>query len=269
MGVSKYADSSLDLELAAKDAKDVSALFSRLAGVSETKILTLTNEEATASAIFRIEEFLLQASVDDEVIFFGAAHGVLDENLEYVFCTHDFDPKDASNTGVKLDAIVGAIRKGASRKCSILLDTCQAGPVGERDAQLLAANKGPSLNVTSIKRSPITTVKTELSVAQTSRYIEEMFLMPGTLRGIHIIGASSAAGFALEAEGGLNGVFTSALIEALQSGKADTNSDQVVSIDELKEYLDTRVVELTSGDQRPSIVASERDQDMRFPVGSL
>lgn len=267
MGVSKYADSALDLDLAAKDAEDVAAMFLRLSGVSETKTLVITDEEAVASAISRIEEFLAQAGVDDEVIFFGAAHGVLDGNLDYVFCTHDFDPADASNTGVKLDAIVNAIRKGASRKRLILLDTCQAGAVGERDAQLLSANSGPALNVTSISRSPITTVETGMSVAQTNRYIEEMFLMPGTLKGIHIIGGSSAAGFALELDGILNGVFTSALIEALQSGKADVNGDREVSIDELKEYLENRVVELTSGVQQPSIVASEKNQAMWFPVG--
>lgn len=228
--------------------------------------MVLTDSEATASAISKINDFPANASVNDEVIFFGAAHGVLDENLEYVFCTYDFDPARASTTGLKLESIIAAIRNGNSRRCLILLDTCQAGPVGEKEAQLLVANNGPTLNVTSIRRSPISMKNNQLKISETSRYIEEMFLLPGSLEGVHVIGASSATGFALEFEGSLNGVFTSALIEAIREGKADRNKDRSVSIEESQEYLNHRVANLTSGAQQPSIVAAEKDQDIEFIV---
>lgn len=266
LGVSLYANPALNLDLAAKDAEDVAAMLAGLGGVSETKSLVLTDNKVTKNSVAEIESFLSSAKENDEVIFFGAAHGVLDENLEYVFCSHEFDPADASGTGIRMESIIGAVRKGKSRKCLILLDTCQAGAVGEREAQLLAKNQGPALEATTISRSPITTIETGLSVVETRRYIEEMFLLPGSLEGIHVIGASSAAGFALEIDGILNGVFTSALIEGLRQGLGDRNGDGSVGVEELKVYLNQRVSELTNGNQRPSIVASEDDQIMSFPV---
>ncbi|MEM7699732.1 MAG: caspase family protein, partial [Verrucomicrobiota bacterium] len=266
LGVSEYSGPVRHLDLAAKDAVDVAALFEKLGGTQRTETLVLTDSEVTRGAVSEIEEFLSSAAEDDEVIVFGAAHGVLDRNLEYVFCSHEFDPMRPAETGISMESLIGAVRKGRARRCLILLDTCQAGAVGEREMQLLAQNQSPAMEVTEINRSPITSIETDLTAIEASRYIEEMFLLPGTLEGIHVIGASSAAGYALEINGVLNGVFTSAVIEGLGEGRADRDGNGFAGVDELEEYLERRVVELTGGRQRPSIVASERDQAMRFPL---
>jgi hypothetical protein len=100
-----------------------------------------------------------------------------------------------------------------------------------------------------------------LSAEGQQRFIEEMFLLPGLHRGINIIGASGGAEFALESALWNNGVFTATIIEALRDKKADLNGDTRISVGELRDYLGQRVSELTKGAQKPSVVASERDQD--------
>jgi hypothetical protein len=100
-----------------------------------------------------------------------------------------------------------------------------------------------------------------LSAEGQQRFIEEMFLLPGLHRGINIIGASGGAEYALESAQWNNGVFTASIIEALRDKKADLNSDTRISVGELRDFLAQRVSELTKGAQKPSVVASERDQD--------
>jgi hypothetical protein len=100
-----------------------------------------------------------------------------------------------------------------------------------------------------------------LSAEGQQRFIEEMFLLPGLHRGINIIGASGGAEFALESAQWNNGVFTASIIEALRDKKADLNGDTRISVGELRDFLAQRVSELTKGAQKPSVVASERDQD--------
>ena len=77
----------------------------------------------------------------------------------------------------------------------------------------------------------------------------------------HFIGASAGAQFSLESEKWNNGVFTAAVIEGLRDKKADWNTDDRITVSELKIYLSQRVSELTAGAQKPSVVAFEQDQD--------
>ena len=79
---------------------------------------------------------------------------------------------------------------------------------------------------------------------------------------MHTIGASSAAGFAVELEGDSNGVFTSAVIEAVRDLRVDINQDNLVTVQELRRHVAHRVPELTGNFQRPSVVSFERDQNI-------
>jgi uncharacterized caspase-like protein len=262
MGVSKYRDSALDLEFAAKDATDLAAAIKE-STKGESEVLLLTNEEATKDSPAKIREFLATATENDEVVAFCAGHGVLDSNLDYVYASHEFNPANPSETGVKLDELVDAIGSSKSLKRLLLLDTCHSGQVGEKDEMLLAQmNTELPKGVRAVKQRGMSVKPVEgLSAEGQQRFIEEMFLLPGLHRGINIIGASGGAEFALESAQWNNGVFTASIIEALREKKADLNEDDRVSVGELRNYLAQRVSELTKGAQKPSVVAAERDQD--------
>jgi hypothetical protein len=101
------------------------------------------------------------------------------------------------------------------------------------------------------------------------RHIESLFLCPGTLRGIHVLGTSGAAEFGLESEATKNGVFASSIREALLEKKADFNGDTRVSVVEMRDYVGQRVFELTRGAQSEGVTAFEPDQnfDLVAPPG--
>jgi TPR repeat protein len=261
LGVSEYQESALNLAYAAKDAQDVAETMRRAGGDSQT--LVLVNSAASKDSLAKIEEFLKPARENDEVVVFCAGHGVLDGNLDYVFASHDFDPDRPAETGIKLDDLIETIGKSKSLKRLLLLDTCHAGQVGERE-EVLLAQLGSTLpkGVRAVQQRGMSVKPVEgLSAESQQRFIEEMFSLPGLHRGINVIGASGGAEFALESEKWNNGVFTAALIEALRDKKADANGDGRVGVAELRSYLADRVPKLTGGAQKPSVVAFERDQD--------
>jgi hypothetical protein len=262
MGVSTYRESSMNLEFAAKDAADLSnAIKASTNGPSE--VLLLTNDHVTRESLHKIRAFLANATENDEVVAFCAGHGVLNSNLDYVYASHEFDSGNPTATGIKLDDLVDAIGSSKSLKRLLLLDTCHAGQVGEKEEMLLAQmdTNLPS-GVRAVKQRGMSVKPvTGLSAEGHQRFIEEMFLLPGLHRGINIIGASGGAEFALESAKWNNGVFTATIIEALRDKKADLNGDARISVGELRDFLGQRVSELTKGSQKPSVVASERDQD--------
>ena len=262
VGVSKYKNTDLNLEFAAKDATDLAAAIKE-STKGETEVLLLTNDQATKDAPAKIREFLANASENDEVVAFCAGHGVLDSNLDYVYASHEFDSANPSETGIKLDELVDAIGSSKSLKRLLLLDTCHSGQVGEKDEMLLAQmDTELPKGVRAVKQRGMSVKPAAgLSAEGQQRFIEEMFLLPGLHRGINIIGASGGAEFALESAQWNNGVFTAAIIEALREKKADWNEDGRVSVGELRNYLAQRVSELTKGAQKPSVVAAERDQE--------
>ncbi len=262
LGVSDYTKPELNLQFAAKDAADIAAAIKEITK-GETEVLFLTDEKVTKDAPAKIREFLANASENDEVVAFCAGHGVLDSDLDYVFASHEFDPANPSETGIKLDDLVGAVSSAKALKRLLLLDTCHAGIVGEKDEMLLAQmdSKLPSGIRAVAQRGMKVQPVTDFSTTEKQRFIEEMFSLPGTIRGVNIIGASAGAQFALESDKWSNGVFTASVIEGLSDKKADWNQDGRVNVGELRNYLAQRVSELTMGAQKPSVVAAERDQD--------
>ena len=262
MGCSVYDRPELKLEFAAKDAGDVLKTFSE-AGGRDCKTLLLTNNDVSPEALEKIKAFVGESKESDEVILFCAGHGLLDEHLDYVYAGHQIDPEHPGDTGIHLDALLDAIKAGKSLKRLVLMDTCQSGSVGEKEEMKLAsASTELPHGVRAVKSRALKVVGVSpMTGGDQQRFIEEMFLLPGQHRGINIIGASGGAEYAMESDKWNNGVFTSALIEALRDQKADMDHRGRISVSDLKTYLGQRVSELTGGAQKPSVVAFEQDQD--------
>lgn len=269
MGCSEYDRPELNLQFAAKDAGDVLKTFSE-AGGRECKTLLLTNKEVGPEALEKIKAFVSESKESDEVILFCAGHGLLDEHLDYVYAGHQIDPEHPGDTGIHLDALLDAIKAGKSLKRLVLMDTCQSGSVGEKEEMKLAsASMELPHGVRAVKSRALKVVGVSpMAGDDQQRFIEEMFLLPGQHRGINIIGASGGAEYAMESDKWNNGVFTSALIEALRDQKADMDHRGRISVSDLKTYLGQRVPELTGGAQKPSVVAFEQDQDFDL-VGNM
>ena len=248
VGVSKYADHSIDLAYADADAK---ALYDYLtspalgpAAFRPQDIQLLLDEKATVANITTgLREFLHQAREDDFVLFFFAGHGAADPNnlKELYLLAHDTSPKKIAGTGLLMRHVREAISDIEARDVLILTDACHSAG--------MAASKG--------QRG-----LTDNAVNQA--FLEKMLHSSG---GLAILTASEAAQVSLEDAKIRHGVFTDFLLRGLQ-GKADANHDQIVTLGEIMEYVRDNVKQTTAGRQIPAIGPTSFDRGLPVAIVS-
>ena len=234
VGVSDYADPTLKLGLAAKDAKDFAAAFAKQKGLlyRDVVLKVLTDQNATRDDVVDGLDWLVKETTSKDVaVLFLAGHGVNDPNGIYYYLPHNADLEKLRRTGVPFSDIRNTVANLAG-KALFFVDTCHSGNVmGGRRAV-----------------SDINAVVNELSSAE---------------NGAVVFASSTGRQYSLEDPKWGNGAFTKALVEGL-SGKADFTGKGAISINMLDLYLSERVKELTGGKQTPTTTKPQTIQD--FPI---
>ena len=167
-------------------------------------------------------------------------------------------PQQSGITYTDLDSALSGL---ASRDKLLLIDSCHAGEI---DNLPTFSSKNASFKVDSqVKVSHAKGVGLEpvASFSTASRLMETMFTDLKTGTGTSIIAASAGDEVAFESDKWHNGVFTYAVMRGISEGAADENGDGVVTVEELRRYVDGEVRKLTSGAQQPSTRADNSWND--------
>lgn len=181
-------------------------------------VRTLINTSA-AEVNEAVEDFFADREPDDLLVLHFSGHGVKDEAGELHFATSGTKLSRLAGTAVSADFVARRMNRSRSRRIVLLLDCCYSGAFGRG----MVARAGGSVG------------------------IEEQFGGSGRA----VITASSAMEYAFEGASvadtseGEPSVFTSALVEGLESGDADRDQDGHVGLDELYEYVYDRVRSVT------------------------
>ena len=162
-----------------------------------------------------VEEFFADRRPDDLLLVHFSGHGIKDEDGELYFAASNTVLGRLGATAVSAEFVSRRMSRSRSRRVVLLLDCCYAGAF-ERG---LVARAGVEMG------------------------IEQQF----GGRGRAVITASSAMEYAFEA-GELAdtrevppSVFTSALVQGLETGEADRDQDGLVGLDELYDYVYDKV----------------------------
>jgi len=225
--------------------------------------LLLTDKEVTKEGLVQIKDFLKDATIDDTVVMFVAGHGLLDSNYDYYFGTTDIDFNNPAEKGIAFEEFDDLLAALPCLKKSLLIDTCHAGELDEEEKTLLASAGGtaaPLPTGNGIAMRSIGTRGMNVKAVEGARGASEWYdrlqglfvdLRRGS--GSTILSSSAGAEYALESSEQQNGLFTYAVLEALDGKKeADTNKDGSVQMSELVEYVKKRVAELTNNKQTPN-----------------
>jgi hypothetical protein len=210
----KYADPGLRrLRAPASDARALTAVLQN-PEIGDFEVCTLLNEP-THVINLAVEDFFADRQPGDLLLVHFSGHGVKDEEGELYFAASNTMLGRLGATAVAAQFVSRRMYRSRSKKVVLLLDCCYAGAF-ERG---LVARAGIDMG------------------------IEQHF----GGRGRAVITASSAMEYAFEA-GELAdtrelppSVFTSALVEGLESGEADRNQDGMVGLDELYAYVYDKV----------------------------
>ena len=261
MGVSEYANPEWNLKYAAKDAKDlIECIRSRSASnYGAVKELLLTDSAVTKESMVKIREFLSEATIDDTVILFVAGHGLLDNKYDYYFGTSDIDFKNPSARGIAYEEFDDLLASLPSLKKSLLIDTCHAGELDEEEKQMLASTQQSSNQVVAMLPSGargMTVSPVEGARGKSEWYdrLQGLFVDLRRGSGSTILSSSAGAEYALESSDQRNGLFTYAVIEAMEGkGDADANKDGLIQMTEITQYVKKRVSDLSNNKQTPNI----------------
>jgi hypothetical protein len=261
IGVSDYADNNFDLRYAAKDALDLTTLYSSQTGkFGVVKTKTILDGDATLEQIKQAKIFLKESRVEDEIILFVAGHGLLDDNLDFYFATTDVDFANPAIRGLKYEELEGLLDDVRARKKLMLIDACHSGELDKEavtvSAEPIAASKNDAVKSRGFKNL----TSNDLGVTDIFEVMRMMFADLNKGSGAMVISSASGVEFAFENDVWKNGVFTYSLLEGLKTGNANFNKDSDIQVSELRDYVIKRVGELTNGKQTPT----SRKENLEF-----
>ncbi len=224
----------LNLKYPDKDAKDFADLFANQAGSSDQQLFgqvhvkSLVGEAATSSEIQGLLEeykFTHDVSPRDLLIVFLSSHGFM-YNEEFRIQGNEYDPRRKRTTSVSYNSIIRNLNDMECKKL-VMIDACQSGGAKASTEEIYEAIA-------------------ELNQAQ---------------NGITTITSSSKDQLSYEDTTWENGAFTEAIINGLQNAQADENKDDIISVQELFDYVRMQVPQMVrkvkNEIQTPNITSNE------------
>ncbi len=225
IGINAYKNNTYNLNYAQPDAL---AFTNTLTGRSSRMFkqihkYELYDQQATKESILNVfRQIHQQAKPQDVFVLYYAGHGSIDTEdpeAEYYFVPHEVtkiygDNQLLEEKGISASQLKSLLSDVKSQKQLILLDACHSGGA----------------------------IKTFLTRSAASE--EKAIFQLARSAGVVLIAASGTQQFATEFEVLKHGVFTYALLEALD-GKGDIGSDNKVTVNEIKAYMEDRVPELS------------------------
>jgi len=269
IGVSKYTDSQYNLTYAAKDVNDfIKYMQKQEASFNQIHVYKFIDADATVNNILKIKEELQNTHVDDEVVVYFAGHGLLNKDLDYFLGMYDVNFEKPEVNGLSIDDFESLVDGIPSRKKTMFIDACHSGEVDKEGILNIKENIAES-------NSPVVfrggNIPNNTKINRTNRSLENSFeLMKETFTdlrrgsGAMIISSAGGGEFALESDTWKNGVFTYSILQGLESGDADYNGDNNISITELATYVSNNVRQLTAGQQNPTFRRENLEFDYSF-----
>jgi uncharacterized caspase-like protein len=220
IGNSVYQDPTL-ARLNAPDV-DVGALHdvlkdSQVGGFDD---VDLVFNSTSSNVRVAISTFFARKSHDDLLVLYFSGHGVLDDNGHLYLAVKDTDHSYLRATAIPAAFITDEMDHSRSRREVLILDCCHSGAFARGSKGATGASVGTATAFEGKGSGRVI-----LTASDATQYAWE---------GDRVIG---------EAE---NSIFTHHLVEGLQTGKADTNGDGEITVDELYDYVYKRVVSQTS-----------------------
>jgi hypothetical protein len=232
IGIDQY-QKTRHLKYAVNDARDFYNHLIRNNRIPKENITLLINQEAQCARLRSMLGTHLKnkAGREDMVIIYFAGHGACEKDvmspdgdgLEKYILPCDADPKDLYGSALPMSEVSRIFNRIRSDRLIFIADACYSGASGGRTISL----SGVRANISDAFLDRIATGK-----------------------GRIILTASGANEVSGEDDKLEHGVFTYFLLEALR-GKADTDGDGIITVDEAYRYVSREVPRATGQEQHP------------------
>jgi WD40 repeat protein len=245
IGINKYRNSKYNLNYALSDAQTFSSTIQKNTSslFKSVNLVEIYDYEATKTNIISAFNAVSEkAGIQDVFIFYYAGHGIIDEenNNEYYLVPSDVtniygNSEQLEQKGVSASDLKMLLSEVKAQKQLILMDACHSG-------------------------GAVSAITTRAVASE-----EKALFQLARASGVVMVASSGSKQFSTEFEALSHGVFTYALLEALD-GKADQGDDKI-TVNEIKLYLEERVPFLSNeyGGQAQYPTGFVHGND--FPIG--
>jgi len=235
IGISEFANPSMNLKYPAKDAKDFRDFLIDKCNFAPDHVRLMTNEQATSARILDVlgDSWLPRVALpDDLVVIFISSHGSPSEldvaGVNYVVA-HDTNPQKLFTTAIPIRRLAETIKERVhSDRVLIFLDACHSGAASESGKGLFRSN------------------------------VDALQLAQGT--GQMVVCSSAKNEVSWESKKYANGVFTKTLIDALQKNGTGTKIGDAFSY--LKDEVQRQVVQERGVLQTPVLASKWKGDDL-------
>lgn len=219
-GVSQYQASGNNLVYAQKDVRDVLDSLRRQYG-DQMVVDTFFNQHALADSLRNLKSKFKKTKPDDIVVVYYSGHGIIDGNRpEVYFGTYDVDFNKPSVRGISINDLNELLEYIPARNKVIFLDACHSGDLNKETATRM--------------RKPGETDPFDLML--------DMFTDHYQGNGNNILVAARGKEAAKECDSIRLGIFTYTVLKGLAFMKADEDSNAVLTIGELQNYITRNVI---------------------------
>lgn len=252
IGTSLYQDKRFNLKYAAKDAQDILEKFKKDQVYQAVFTEVLLDQQSTKENIQKLKNFLLKSTQNDVVMVFVAGHGLLDENFDYYYATHDIDFNSPKLKGMLFTEIAELLDGIGALKKILFMDTCHSGEVDKEDLEKENDSKKTEEDVQFRSVGQSVRKKEGVGLENTSELVKEMFVDLRRGTGSTVLSSAGGAEYALESDTWKNGLFTYCLLSGITTLNADLNHDGKIMLSEMQVYVREEVLKLSGGKQQPT-----------------
>lgn len=242
MGAAQYRTPNMNLSYAKDDVTEV--LDSLQAHYGQRVIVdTFFNSRATLANLQTLRNKLTHTNPDDIVIVYYSGHGKIEKQKAAAFFgTYDMDFNAPSKKGIAIKDFNDLLDNIPSRNKVVFLDACHSGEINQNawsnSTAMLSNVSGP--NVAPIEDSLVEIP--EPGGADPFDVMLEMFTDLYQGNGTNIVVASRGLEKAKECNEVKHGIFTYAVLKGIAQLTADIDSNAVLTIGELQNYVVRNVV---------------------------
>ena len=226
VGISDYKRTDAPAIYADKDAQYFQDYASLKLGIPGSNITTMLNEKAElGDVILAVKDWMRRSSKPgkSDVYVFFAGHGLASQDGEQMYLLpFDGRPRLLDDTAIARERLSTDIASANPRSVTVFLDTCYSGTT--RGTDMLIASRPIAIKALKQSVPDGFTVMTAARGDQTAKPLEEA----------------------------KHGMFSYFLMKGME-GEADANQDNKITAGELHSYVQTNVIQQSSGSQTPEL----------------
>ena len=226
IGVNEYSKTPAKAHYADNDAQVFSDYAIQKLGIPTNRVKTLVNNNADESGMLLATKRWLARAVKQgktDVYIFFAGHGLAsDDGSKIYLLPYDGAPELLDDTAILRDRLFSDVAAANPRSVTVFLDTCYSGTT--RGTDMLIASRPIAIRAIQQSIPDNFTVMTAAAGDQTAKPLEEA----------------------------KHGMFSYFLMKGME-GEADANNDNEITAGELHSYVQTNVIQQSSGSQTPEL----------------